>query len=305
MPALEILSFCAGVNHMNYQELYNYGATRLTLAHIEEAALDARLLLEAVCRTKKHDLLINGEIEVPSTQEQDYINHITKRETHIPLQYILGEQEFMGLKFIVTPDTLIPRQDTETLVEEVKRHLHDGFTILDMCTGTGCILLSLLYYSNNCLGTGVDISAAALDVAKKNEKQINSLPRTTPPLNPITWIQSDLFIEINNRYDIIVSNPPYIPTAILNTLMPEVKDHEPLIALDGKEDGLHFYRKIIDQSSQHLNPGGKLFLEIGYDQATAITTLMQTSGYHDITVIKDLTGKNRVIYGRRIPCSTA
>ena len=284
---------------MKYQDLYNYGKEKLTAAGINESELDARLLLEAVCGTSRHNLLVNGEKEIPTGQCQTYVNHITKRESRIPLQYILGEQEFMGLKFIVTPSTLIPRQDTETLVEEVKRHLHDGQTILDMCTGSGCILLSLLFYSNNCLGTGVDISADALDVAIENEKYITALPRAAEPIKPIKWINSDLFTKVEGRYDIVVSNPPYIPTEILATLAPEIKNHEPLSALDGKQDGLHFYREIISQSMEHLNPGGMLFLEIGFDQADAVTSLMAESNFHDTTIINDLSGNNRVIYGRR------
>ncbi|MCL2718182.1 MAG: peptide chain release factor N(5)-glutamine methyltransferase [Lachnospiraceae bacterium] len=281
---------------MKYHKLYEIGKNKLIAAGILEAELDSRLLLEAVCGTSKHDLLVNGERELSAGQIQTYVNHINKRENRIPLQYILGEQEFMGLKFLVTPDTLIPRQDTETLVEEVKRHLHDGQTILDMCTGTGCILLSLLYYSNNCLGWGVDISAAALDVAGRNEERIASLPRPAPPIKPVKWIKSDLFSEISGQFDIIVSNPPYIPTATIGTLMPEVCEHEPHLALDGKQDGLYFYRKIIDQSSQYLKRGGMLFLEIGCGQATDVTALMVERGFYDTVVIKDLAGHDRVVY---------
>ena len=270
----------------------------MAAAGIAEADLDARLLLEAVCGTKKHDLIINSDKEVTPGQAKSYVNHIDKRKNRIPLQYILGEQEFMGLRFIVTPDTLIPRQDTETLVEEVMRHLHDGQSILDMCTGTGCILLSLLHYSNHCAGTGVDISEAALAIAQQNEEQIRRFKRQGEKVKPIHWIKSDLFAEISGRFDIIVANPPYIPTQVIDTLMPEVRDHEPRLALDGKEDGYYFYRKLIDQSSQYLSPGGMLYLEGGSDQAEEITALMNNSGFYDITVIKDLAGNDRVIYGR-------
>ncbi|MCL2052414.1 MAG: peptide chain release factor N(5)-glutamine methyltransferase [Lachnospiraceae bacterium] len=280
---------------MKYNELYEIGKNKLKAAGIEEYELDARLLLESVCTTKRHDLLVNGEREVTTGQEQDYVNHILKRGNHVPLQYILGEQEFMGLNFTVTPAALIPRQDTETLVEEVKRHLYDGMTILDMCTGTGCILLSLLYYSNNCQGTGVDISAEALKIAARNEERITSLPRNAPPIKKVNWIESDLFAKVSGRFDIIVANPPYIPTKTIDELMPEVRQYEPLLALDGKKDGLYFYRKIIDRASQHLNKGGMLFLEIGFDQAEVVANMTAEKGFYDTNVIKDLAGNDRVV----------
>ena len=281
---------------MKYHELYHIGNEKLKTVGIEEAELDARLILEAVCGTSRHDLLVNGEKAVAAEQAKSYVNYIAKRENRIPLQYILGEQEFMGLKFIVTPDTLIPRQDTETLVEEIMRHMHDGQSILDMGTGTGCILLSLLHYSNHCTGTGADISAAALAVARKNEKEIAALPRQGERMKPVTWIQSDLFAEVRGRFDIIVANPPYIPTADIAALMPEIRDCEPILALDGKSDGLYFYRKIIDRSGQFLCPGGMLFLEIGHDQAAAVTAKLAEYDYYDINIVKDLAGQDRVIY---------
>jgi release factor glutamine methyltransferase len=285
---------------LKYRELYELGKDRLAAAGIAEAELDARLLLEAVCGTGKHDLLVNGEREVTDECEECYVNHIARREKRMPLQYILGEQEFMGLKFLVTPDVLIPRQDSETLVEAVMRHLQDGQAILDLGTGSGCILLSLLHYSNECRGTGVDISADALKVAAANEERIRLLPRAgVPPLKTVTWIQSDLFDKVNDRFDIIVANPPYIPTAEIARLMPEVRDHEPRPALDGKADGYYFYQKIIDQSSQYLCPGGFLFLEIGYNQADAVKTMMAAADFVNTNVINDLTGNNRVVYGER------
>ena len=270
-------------------------------AGIEEAELDARLLLEAVCKTARHDLLVNGDREIKAELVESYLNHITARENRIPLQHILGEQEFMGLKFTVTPDTLIPRQDTETLVEEILRHLHDGQAILDMCTGTGCILLSLLHYSNNCLGVGVDISPAALSVASQNEARIRDLPRTGEPFKTVKWIKSDLFENVTGRFDIIVANPPYIPTNVIAALMPEVREFEPLLALDGKADGLYYYRKIVDQAGQFIYPGGYLFLEIGHNQASEVTAIMNDAGFCDINVIKDLTGIDRVVYATAFP----
>ena len=273
---------------MQYQELYRMGKDRLTEAKIPEAELDARLLLEEVCGTDRNDLLVHGDKEVPPEQCDRYVEYIQRRQKREPLQQITGYQEFMGLRFKVTPDVLIPRQDTETLVEEVMRYLHDGMHLLDMCTGSGCILLSLLKYSNDCEGTGCDISEKALKVAEENAKELS--------LNA-SFVQSNLFENISGKYEFIVSNPPYIPTGVIPTLMEEVRDHEPVSALDGREDGLYFYREIVEKAGEYLYPGGMLFFEIGYDQAEKVSSLMREAGYQEVTVCKDLAGLDRVVYG--------
>ena len=274
---------------MEYAALYRMGVERLAAAGIEEAKLDARLLLEELCGTDRNDLLVHGDRPVTEQQENSYVNYIELRSRHIPLQHITGYQEFMGLRFKVTPDVLIPRQDTETLVEEVLKNLHDGMRILDLCTGSGCILLSLLRYSNDCVGVGVDLSKKALAVAEENA---GSLRLTAE------FVQGDLFEPVTGKFEIIVSNPPYIPSNVIPTLMEEVREHDPLMALDGKEDGLYFYREIIGQASEYLYPGGMLFLEIGCEQAGAVTELMKNAGYRDVTVCKDLAGLDRVVSGR-------
>jgi len=276
------------VKNNSYRELYQWGCGELVQAKIEEAALDARLLLEEVCHTDRNYLMVHGENPVLEEQSLAYTAYIGQRKKHIPLQHILGYQEFMGLRFKVNSDVLIPRQDTEVLVEEVMRYLHDGMRILDMCTGSGCILLSLLQYSNDCIGVGCDISDKVLAVAKENARVLNK---------EATFIQSDLFEKIDGKFDIIVSNPPYIPTSVIDTLMPEVKEHEPFGALDGKEDGLFFYKKIVLRSVDYLQPGGMLFFEIGCEQAEAVSECMREAGYRDITVCKDLAGLDRVVYG--------
>lgn len=276
------------VKNNSYRELYQWGCGELVQAKIEEAALDARLLLEEACHTDRNYLMVHGENPVLEEQSLAYTAYIGQRKKHIPLQHILGYQEFMGLRFKVNSDVLIPRQDTEVLVEEVMRYLHDGMRILDMCTGSGCILLSLLQYSNDCIGVGCDISDKALAVAKENARVLNK---------EATFIQSDLFEKIDGKFDIIVSNPPYIPTSVIDTLMPEVKEHEPFGALDGKEDGLFFYKKIVLRSVDYLQPGGMLFFEIGCEQAEAVSECMREAGYRDITVCKDLAGLDRVVYG--------
>ena len=273
---------------MQYRELYRMGKDRLMEAKIPEAELDARLLLEEVCGTDRNDLLVHGDREIAPEQSERYLDFIHRRQKHEPLQQITGYQEFMGLRFKVTPDVLIPRQDTETLVEEVMRYLHDGMHLLDMCTGSGCILLSLLKYSNDCEGTGCDISEPALKVAEENAKELS--------LNA-SFVQSNLFENISGKYEFIVSNPPYIPTGVIPTLMEEVRDHEPVSALDGREDGLYFYREIVEKAGEYLYPGGMLFFEIGYDQAEKVSSLMRKAGYQEVTVCKDLAGLDRVVYG--------
>ena len=273
---------------MQYQELYSMGKDRLTEAKIPEAELDARLLLEEVCGTDRNDLLVHGDKEIPPEQCDRYVEYIQRRQKREPLQQITGYQEFMGLRFKVTPDVLIPRQDTEILVEEVMRYLHDGMHLLDMCTGSGCILLSLLKYSNDCEGTGCDISEKALKVAEENAEMLS--------LNA-SFVQSNLFENISGKYEFIVSNPPYIPTGVIPTLMEEVRDHEPVSALDGREDGLYFYREIVEKAGEYLYPGGMLFFEIGYDQAEKVSSLMREAGYQEVTVCKDLAGLDRVVYG--------
>ncbi len=274
---------------MEYAALYRMGEDKLRYAGIEEASLDARLLLEEVCGTDRNTLLVHGDKEVTEEQRECYVNYITQRSRHIPLQHILGYQEFMGLRFAVSPAVLIPRQDTETLVEEVMRFLHDGMHILDMCTGSGCILLSLLKYSNDCVGVGCDLSADALKVAAENAAALGI---------EAEFLQSNLFEEIKGRFEVIVSNPPYIKSGAIKELMEEVREHDPMMALDGGGDGLFFYRKIVASAGDYLYPGGMLFFEIGCDQADEVSGLMQDAGYKDITVCKDLAGLNRVVYGR-------
>lgn len=272
---------------MTYQELYRFGAEQLSDV-IAEAKLDARYLLEAVCHTDRNTLLAHGDMEVTEEQIAEYQDKIAVRKTRVPLQHILGEQEFMGLTFKVNEHVLIPRQDTEVLVEEVMRNLHDGMRILDMCTGSGCILLSALHYSNDCEGVGVDISPKALEVAESNAVSLGG---------NATFIESNLFEKVEGMYDIIVSNPPYIQTEVIPTLEPEVRDHEPMIALDGFEDGLFFYRHIIEECKSHLWSNGMLFFEIGYDQGESVKALMEQAGFAEVSVIKDFAGLDRVVLG--------
>ncbi len=281
---------------MRYRECYQKGVSLLKAAGVPDAALDAELLLEHVCGTTRSDLLAHGDREVPGGQVEEYQALLGLRASRIPLQHITGEQEFMGLSFQVNEHVLIPRQDTEILVEQALKILKPGMNILDMCTGSGCILISLLYYGKGCRGTGVDVSAKALEIAEGNGRQLLDDRVLQAPL---CWVQSDLFTEVTGEYDVIVSNPPYIPTKVTRELMPEVRDHEPLQALDGKEDGLFFYRCIAGQAGEYLKPGGWIFFEIGWDQATDVSELMLQSGFQDVKVIKDYAGLDRVVCGRR------
>lgn len=277
---------------MTYRQLYEYGVEKLVEAGIDEAKLDARLLLEYICHTDRNTLLVHGDIERNEMEEQFYRMCIEKRATRIPLQHITGEQEFMGLTFRVNRHTLIPRQDTETLVEEGMRHMYDGMRILDMCTGSGCILLSLLKYSNECEGMGVDISEEALKVARENAQRLGLKAE---------FVQGDLFEPVpEKKFDMIVSNPPYIETAVIETLMPEVRDHEPMQALDGMEDGLFFYRKIVEKAPGFLTKGGWLLFEIGHNQGEAVSKLMTVQGFKEVEVVKDYTGLDRVVLGQML-----
>ena len=285
---------------MTYAEVYNEGARCLTEAGIEEAALDARLLLEYVCRTDRNTLLAHGEKPVEEEDRLRYQELIKRRSGRIPLQQLTGVQNFMGLDFLVNEHVLIPRQDTEFLVEEVLKNLHDGMRVLDLCTGTGCILISLLRYTNDCQGLGVDVSSKALEVAEKNADRLlkDGLESAESERRGcLQFLESDLYERVEGFFDVIVSNPPYIPTDVIDTLMPEVREHEPRLALDGSGDGLLFYRRIIEGSRAHLKRGGMLFFEIGYDQGAAVRELMEQAGFLEVQVTKDYAGLDRVVSG--------
>lgn len=275
---------------MTYREAYEWGRKELESARVQDADVDARLLLEYVCHTERNDLLVHGDREVEEISFFCYQKYIEKRSERIPLQQLLHEQEFMGLSFYVNEHVLIPRQDTEILVEEVLREPFDGARILDMCTGSGCILLSLLRYSNATTGVGVDLSPEALAVAGENADRLQMLDR-------VQWVESDLFANVKGKYDILVSNPPYISSNVIPELEPEVRAHEPMLALDGGRDGLDFYKKIIEQAGNYLIPGGRLYFEIGYDQGEAVAQLLKKHGYHEVRVVRDYAGLNRVVCG--------
>lgn len=255
---------------------------------IEEADLDAWYLLSYQFRISRTQFFMQPKAEITVSQYDQFLKLVKKRANRIPLQYITGCQEFMGFDFYVTEDVLIPRQDTEILVEEILK-TSSGKSVLDLCTGSGCILISLAKLGGIKTGLGVDISKKALAVARENAKRLKA---------DVNFLESDMFHEVKGKFDIIVSNPPYIPTKDIEDLMEEVKNHEPKLALDGSEDGLLFYRIITQILKDYLNPGGFIFFEIGYDQGESVKTLLQNAGVTDIKLRKDLAGLDRVISGR-------
>ena len=287
-----------------YKELLEEGCQILNSAGIEEARLDAWLLLEFAADIKRAWYYAHMDETAEADVAEQYRQLCEKRAQHIPLQHLTGQAYFMGYEFYVDDRVLVPRQDTETLVEEAVSHLRElpAPKILDMCTGSGCILLSLLMELPQASGTGADVSADALEVAKENTRRLGLEKRAE-------LIQSDLFsadyFEKNSRkkcmeYDMLISNPPYIRTADIDGLMDEVRLHDPRLALDGKADGLYFYEKITEQAGKHLKPGGWLIYEIGCDQAKDVAEIMKKKGFVQIEVKKDLAGLDRIVEGRML-----
>ena len=267
---------------ITYKELLEHGKNQLKQGKIQEYQLDAWLLLEHVFQVSKTWYFVHETEIVDVEKAEQYEALIQRRKNHVPLQQITEEGYFYGMKFYVNQHVLIPRQDTEILVEEVLKlcgslwkQEENHLQILDLCTGSGCILLSLLANLKQAEGTGVDLSLEALEVAKRNARELEI---------PAKWLHSDLFEQVDRSYDVIVSNPPYIRTFVIEDLMEEVRLHEPRMALDGKEDGLYFYRKIIREAEGYLKPGGILAFEIGYDQGEAVSGLMKKQGYEQIQV---------------------
>lgn len=361
---------CAGNSVREFKiwaDVLNYGKKILKNAGIVEADLDAWYLFEqsfGISRAQyflcARENIVGSTAQKMAAQEQTgnslesknaldcvemwlkeklsaYENTLEKRASRIPLQQILGQQEFMGLTFFVNEHVLIPRQDTETLVELVLNEQKDkNVSILDMCTGSGCIAVSLKKLGGYASVEGADISEEALKVAKRNSEEIlensdvnndavssrteqiqnctnltnnqnkqdNSEERMvsevrTVPQTGVIFRLSDMFSAFSEteRFNVIVSNPPYIPSAVIEELEPEVRDHEPRGALDGTADGLYFYRILAEECAKHLTPGGHVYFEIGYDQGAAVKELLDIHGFKDTRVIQDLAGKDRVVCG--------
>ena len=346
-----------------WADVLNYGKKILKNAGIAEADLDAWYLFEQIFGISRaqyflcaRENIAGSTAQKMAVQEQTgnslesknalecvelwlkeklsaYENTLKKRASRIPLQQILGQQEFMGLTFFVNEHVLIPRQDTETLVELVLNEQKDkNVSILDMCTGSGCIAVSLKKLGGYACVDGADISEEALKVAKRNSEEIlensdavssrteqiqnctnltnnqnkqnNSAERKISEASKlsqagVTFRRSDMFSNFpeTEQFDVIVSNPPYIPSAVIEKLEPEVRDHEPRGALDGTADGLYFYRILAEECAKHLTLGGHVYFEIGYDQGMAVKKLLDNHGFKDTRVIQDLAGKDRVVCG--------
>lgn len=287
---------------MLVKEMIKEGEIRLMRAHCMDAKIDAEQLYYFMTGTDRVGLFLRANQEADKETQEKYFELIGRREQRIPLQHITGTQEFMGLEFEVNPDVLIPRQDTEILVEEAAKIIHGSnprvrsranWKVLDLCCGSGAIGVSLARVCDNVKITCADYSQPALDTAQRNAEK-NRVK--------IKFRQGDLFGAVGRRkYDMIVSNPPYIRSQMIPILQDEVKVHEPMMALDGGEDGLVFYRRIVEEAKNHLRKNGVLMFEIGHDQAEEVTELIQATGaFTKVHVVKDLPGHDRVVYAEAL-----
>ncbi len=255
----------------------------------DNARFEAEMIVMSVMGISRTELVLNGNKTVSDEEYNQIINIADRRKNGEPLQYILGETEFMSLDFYVEEGVLIPRSDTEILVETVMEYIKDNDEVLDICTGSGCIGISLAHYKN-VMADLVDISDVALAVAQKNIERNNVQDR-------VKTMKMDILNECpNKKYNAVVSNPPYIESDVIDKLQTEVKDHEPHLALDGGKDGLIFYRRICEIAPKILEDNGLLAFEIGYNQGESVSELMKKN-FTDIKVIKDLSGNDRVVMG--------
>lgn len=274
----------------NLREVYTEGKNRLQKAGVQSYEFDARQLLFFVFSIDANQYLLNQSMPLSEEEEKkvnSYFEVIQKRSEKIPLQYITGEQNFCGLDFYVNENVLIPRLDTEVLVEKILEYEEPGQRVMDMCTGSGCIAITLQKLGGFQV-MAVDISEEALTLARKNAQRNQA---------QVTFFQSNMFEQLSNtsKVDVIVSNPPYIESKVVDELDDEVKKYEPRLALDGMEDGLHFYRILAREGKRFLNEGGRLYVEIGFDQAEAVKEIFGVQGFLDIQVYKDLAGLDRVV----------
>lgn len=277
---------------MTYQEANQKGRTILTEHQIEDASVDAWLLMEFVTGMSRTRFFVDGMSQMKSEEEERYFQLIEKRAGRIPLQHLTGVQEFMGFEFMVNEHVLVPRQDTELLVLEAEKQLRsssgENLEVLDMCTGSGCIAISLKARNPQIQCIAADISEKALEMAKKNAEKMQS---------EIVFVHTDMFSNITGTFDMIVSNPPYIPTKVIESLEEEVRLYDPFSALDGKEDGLYFYRILAKESPRFLKDGGWIYMEIGHDQSASVEALLKEAGFEEIRTEKDLAGLDRVVCG--------
>lgn len=274
---------------MTFRQTLEYGIRILESENVTDAKIDAWLLLSYVSEMTKAQYFLKQNDKIDELILYKYKDVLLKRAQHIPLQHITGEQDFMGLTFWVNEHVLIPRQDTETLVEEALKVIPSGSHILDLCTGSGCVIISLAAHGQGITGIGVDISEKAIEVARENASRLVG--------QKVVFQKGDLWQPVTGKFNAIVSNPPYIPTEEVEKLEVEVKDHEPRLALDGTADGLHFYREITAHAAEYLCESGWLLVEIGYDQGLAVKELFIKNGFKEVAIIKDLAGNDRVVKG--------
>ena len=281
---------------MTISEAIKKGMIELKNENIEEPKLKSRLLMQSILNQTRQYVIVNDMEELEKNKEEQYFSAIKILKKGIPIEHITHQKEFMKLNFFVDKNVLIPRQDTEILVEEVIKIAQktNAKKILDLCTGSGAIAVSLAKYLPQSEITAIDISNDALKIAKKNAVSNNVE-------NQITFISSDMFTNLNEeKFDIIVSNPPYIKTNVIDNLDIQVKN-EPHIALDGGKDGLYFYKKIINESYQYLKYKGFLCLEIGFDQKIDVIDLIENEEKFENTYSKkDLYDNDRIIVTRLI-----
>lgn len=283
---------------MTYRELLRQGEDLLRQVNIEDYRTDAWLLLEDLTGMARNRFFLEENEQAGEETEKAYRDLLGRRMAHVPVQQLTGKAWFYGYSFKVTEDVLIPRQDTEVLVEEALKRIEKQVKILDLCTGSGCVLLTILRElearKTPASGTGLDLSEAALKIAEENRERLDLTEKCG-------LIRSDLFSEVKpeERFDLITANPPYIQTAVIEGLCPEVRDHEPALALDGGPDGLTILKKIAEEAPAYLKKGGWLLMEMGYDQGAAMERCLRTLDYEQVSVIKDLGGNDRVIAGRK------
>ncbi len=274
---------------MTVSDILKQTKNALKAKDIETVNLDASLIVMKAMGFTKLQLITKDDSVLSGKQEQAVREMLERRLSFEPMQYILGECEFMGLDFKVNENVLIPRPETETVCEEALSVIKSkGYvSVLDLCCGSGAIGISISHYTGIKVSLS-DISDKALEVAFEN-KELNKAD--------VELIQSDLFENITEKYDIIISNPPYIEREVIRTLSPQVKNYEPMLALDGGEDGLDYYRDIISEAYEYLTEGGCLLFEIGYNQKDSVTELFEKKGYKNISSGKDLAGLDRFVYG--------
>lgn len=265
------------------------GAKMLTQAGIDEAELDAGYILEYITGLNSAQYFIHSEDIIEKNKAEEFFRLIERRSKRIPLSYVIGTRDFFGLTFKVDENVLIPEQETELLVEEVIKH-SEGKSVLDMCTGSGCIAISIALFGKPSKVAASDISEKALKVARENAKSLKA--------GEISFIQGDMFENVTDKFDIIVSNPPYIETGEIDELMPEVRDYIPRLALDGDIDGLKFYRIISKEAVKKLNKNGRIFYEIGYNQSRAVASILLENGFTDVNIMKDYSGLDRIVMAK-------